>query len=76
MLIQYNDDGIIGGMNKQPPKNTVKLTEKYVKALVTLTIQKVYDERGLYLYVMLPKTRRNLRFCLANFNYAPKHTCS
>ncbi|MES2150295.1 MAG: Arm DNA-binding domain-containing protein [Pseudomonadota bacterium] len=39
-------------MNKIPPKNTVKLTEKTVKALVaTGNFQKFSDEKGLYLYV-------------------------
>lgn len=44
--------GIIDGMNKTPLKNTVRLTDKSVKAIEpTDKPQKFADEKGLYLYV-------------------------
>jgi integrase len=44
--------GIIDGMHKAPLKNTVKLTDRSVKAIEpTDKPQKFADEKGLYLYV-------------------------
>lgn len=44
--------GIIDGMNKTLPRNTVKLTDKFVKAIEpTDKPQKFADEKGLYLFV-------------------------
>jgi integrase len=52
ILIHCRDDGIIDGMKTPILKNTVRLTDKSIKALeVTDKPQKFFDEKGLYLYV-------------------------